>query len=263
MKKRSLKSGICPDSEVEWNLTLPEKQKKIAVVGISRGAGATFVAVSLAFLLSRSNSVEKCRRRLVTYAEGRKPEPGNPLVFYETGLDQRKSGLLRAFGEKRDPLVLPIYKGISWQVWRPFADDFRMAQGEFAGDWTVTDCPPLNSLEEYDLIAAVIDPMPAAVYAGAETYAFLRDLERSGKKIIWIVNRDNDEVNHGELKRFLKLRDWFSLPLIPAELFYKAQYSCMLPAELLEKESLPQKALETIAEEILRELHRKQGMPGK
>lgn len=287
MKKTFFKSGKSPEVRVEWNLTGPERQKKIAVIGVSRGAGATFVAVSLAFLLSRSNFGENCRNLPghpqeqqkeqeqqelkmqkkekknsclipVTYREMRQPRAGEPLVYHEAGLDRRFGGR-RPGGRQPDGTGLHLHKGINWQVFRDrkgegSAERTAAFPENEAGTWLVADSPPLDTLEEYDLVAAVISPMPAEVYAGAETYGILRDLEDKGKSVLWIVNRDNNDVNHGELVRFLKLGEWFSLPLIESSLFFRAQYRCCLPVELLEKGSLPLESLETIAEEILRRL---------
>ena len=53
-RERAVLTGEENAAEPVWHLTPPEGKKKIAVVGISRGAGATFLAMSLAFLLSKN-----------------------------------------------------------------------------------------------------------------------------------------------------------------------------------------------------------------
>lgn len=295
------------ESEPVWNLTQPRQQKKIAVTGISRGAGATFVATSLAFLLSQSKFVEKCRTELseqsyspqsaappakslspvpVSYVELKQPRPGESMVFFGAGLDQRFRGnrfadffqLYQAgswpsghqFSDSaashRSPVNL--HKGINWVVWRHWAQNQEASAAEAeigtcnsGRDWTrfpledlpgnfvIVDSPPVDTLHRYDLVIGVIDPLPAAVYAGAEHYELLRDQAISGLPLIWAVNRDNDQVNHGALKRFLKLKEYFSVPLLKQQLFYRAQYTCRLPVELMEDEE--RKPLEMIAEHMI------------
>ena len=112
----------------------------------------------------------------------------------------------------------------------------------------IADSPPLDTLGRYDLTVAVIDPLPASVYAGAETYEIVRDMETSGLPVLWIVNRDNREVNHSGMKRFLKLREYASLPLLDAGLIYRAQNTCCLPAELMDGEAF--QAAANLAERV-------------
>ncbi len=228
--------------EPEWNLLQPRTQKRIAVVGISRGAGATFAATTLAFLLQKSNFDGKSRiaNVPVTYVQMRQPEMGESMIYYEAGLDQRfgRNAFTEEPGEKGR---LYLHKGINWSVWRHCrrAGDesgqvFRPYPETVPGEWVVADSPPLDTLQQYDLTAAVIDPLPASVFAGAETYEILRDMEAAGLPVLWIVNRDNGEVNHSGLKRFLKLKEYVPLPILDPGLIFRAQNTCCLPAELMD-----------------------------
>ena len=228
-------------TEPEWHLLQPVLQKKIAVVGISRGAGATFVAQTLAFLLQKSKFAEECRKAEVpvTYIQMRQPEPGESMVYFEAGLDQR-------FGKKafvdgtEGAEKLHLHRGIHWSVWRqcrrqpdqqPDGEGgiFRPFPENVPGCWVIADSPPLDTLGRYDLVVGVVDPLPGRVYAGAETYEVVRDLETSGLPVVWVLNRDNREVNHSALNRFLKQKDWVLMPLADGELVYRAQYTCCLP----------------------------------
>ena len=73
--KRRDSSRILLPEEPEWNLLRPKTQKRIAVIGISRGAGATFASTTLAFLMQKSNFGEKDRisNIPVTYIQMRQP----------------------------------------------------------------------------------------------------------------------------------------------------------------------------------------------
>lgn len=251
--KRRESSQMLPE-EPDWNLLQSETQKRIAVIGISRGAGATFASTTLAFLMQKSNFGEKDRisKIPVTYVQMRQPEAGESMIYYEAGLDQRfgKEAFAENPGEKSR---LYLHKGINWSVWRHCRQDgeergpmFRPYPETAPGEWVVADSPPLDTLGRYDLTVAVIDPLPASVYAGAEIYEIVRDMETSGLPVLWIVNRDNREVNHSGMKRFLKLREYASLPLIDAGLIYRAQNTCCLPAELMDGQAF--QAAENLAE---------------
>ena len=88
--------------EPVWNLSCRNEKKKIAVVGISRGAGTTFVAMSLAFLLSKNVEKEQVKEQNrgrsagleagAAYVELRQPAAGQAGGFFSAGLDLRFRG---------------------------------------------------------------------------------------------------------------------------------------------------------------------------
>lgn len=288
--------------EPVWNLSCREEKKKIAVVGISRGAGTTFVAMSLAFLLSKKVGKEQVRVRSAdlgenvafpegrraglaaggaagqpgclaagaAYVELRQPAAGEAGGFFSAGLDLRFRGnrftdFFRIYRQGRPlPPLVNLHKGINWVVWRTSAafDETAAADADahlsetdaslafspqpaladfpledLAGAWIVADHPPLEMLHRFDLVIGVIDPLPSRVFAGTETYEALRDLGTGGMHILWILNGDNPEVNHGELRRFLRLKEFQTIPLADPAVFYRAQYASSLPVELLAADS--------------------------
>jgi hypothetical protein len=250
--------------EPVWNVTRPERQKKIAVVGISRGAGATFVALTLAFLLSESKKDESSQNRPaeVSYVEMRKPGSGESMAYYSAGLDRRFSAgrftdffsLYRkgSWPDKEGAVPLNLHKGINWVVWRNREDDDinpdSFSLDALPGKYIVADSPSLDILHKFDMVIGVINPLPSDVYAGAEVYEALHDMQICGLPMYWVLNRDNCEVNHSSLEQFLKLKNSFSVPEVSRELIYKAQYTCQLAAEVLRKEG--SKWLEDFAGEI-------------
>lgn len=246
--------GARENRELEWHLTAKKEKKKIAVIGISRGAGSTFLSVSLAFLFSMSKNVESVERILpadVTLIEMRPLEQDEPALYYSAALDRR-------FRERRFtdvfslilkgqsvPQTVNLHKGIHWVVQKTprnhseelccfsqMAAEFPLEQ--MPGSYIIADSPPLDSLHRYDLVIAVIDPLPSAVYAGAQRYESLRDMEESGLPVMWVINKDNESVNHSALKRFLKLQDYVCLPLLQMGPIYQAEYEGKLPVELAE-----------------------------
>lgn len=279
----------------------------IAVVGISQGVGATFIATSLAFLLSKfvenSGIEDDCgdkedvqSRRIheifetlpktsqekpipapgcVSYVEICRPDTGKSSVFFEAALDRR-------FGDRRFTDFFKLYernehlgravnlhKGINWVVWPPLplgedeeeremrlayaaalsAD--RAALRQFAGKMVIVDSPSFHCLKQYDLVVAVMDPLPSKVFAGAERYENLRKMQLDGMSVLWVVNRNNTAVNQKKLKRFFHLSEFFSVPLIEKPIFYEAQYSQALPIELIMVQNL-QAEMEDLAESIWR-----------
>lgn len=255
-------SGRNAAAEPAWNVIRRKNKFKIAVVGISRGAGATFTAMSLAFLLSKN--AETGGTEGAAYVEMRCPTQGEAGAFFTASLDQRFRGkrftdffgLYREHGAGKQnhetaafsPFSsrINLHKGINWVVRRaksgPACTQNKPEQidltafplDEIAGNWILADSPPLETLQQYDLVVGVINPLPAQVYAGAETFEILRDSEDSGVPVLWVVNQDNMDVNHGELRRFLRLKEYETVPLAGPETFFRAQYTCRLPIELLE-----------------------------
>ena len=261
-QRRKLTSDAGGDREPVWNLTGKKQKKKIAVIGISRGAGTTFVSASLAFLLAsvesekwytsdrirQKNAEQIVSPAQVSLLEMQRPREGESMLYYAAALDRR-------FREKRFtdffalhvqgkslPLTANLHKGINWVVWRhPATGEERMDLSAFPleqmpGTYIIADSPPLDTLRKYDLVIGVLDPMPAAVYAGSGMYEQLRDLETCGLPVLWVLNRDHSGVNHSALQRFLKLKNWIAVPELGREVFYKAEYSGRLAAEVIREE---------------------------
>lgn len=314
-RERSVWDDEAQAAEPVWNLSCREEKKKIAVVGISRGAGTTFVAMSLAFLLSKNVEKEQvkeqnrgrsaglggkgvfpegrsagraasraagqpgCLAAGAAYVELRQPAAGEAGGFFSAGLDlrfrrNRFTDFFQIYLQGRPlPPLVNLHKGINWAVWRTAAgsaetpaEDGAMHLIDFplddlSGKWIIADDPPLEMLHRFDLVIGVIDPLPSRVFAGMETYEALRDMAAGGTHILWIMNGDNPEVNHGELRRFLRLADVRTIPLADPAVFYRAQYASCLPVELLAAGSwhgagdsgsrhAVYAALEAIAEEV-------------
>ena len=119
------------------------------------------------------------------------------------------------------------------------------------GRYIIADSPPLETLQQYDLVIAVIDPIPSAVYAGSSVYETLRDMETCGLPVLWVFIKDNPGVNHQSLKHFLQLREYFAVPAVSVETFCRAQYSGLLPMEVLrDEEKNLEAALKKLAGQI-------------
>lgn len=266
------KSSLYEDEDkVLWNL-VEQRKKKIAIVGTCRGAGATFVATTTARIFSQKPELDK----KISLIEMRYPAEGEGKIFHAAGLDKsplgcRYTDFLTLYLEGNElPQSANLHWGINWAVWPEWAvsgktkvdaenetenrnhlADFPMYK--LPGKYIFADNPPIDSsLQKYDLVIAVVDPMPAEMYAGAAAYEKLTDMEASGLHVLWVLNKDNEEVNHEAVKHFLKRREWHCLPLVDGKTLYRAQYKGKLTIdEMSEEESAP---FYKLAEEIQRKL---------
>lgn len=276
-QKKQCSAEYGAGAEPVWNLTEKNTKKKIAVTGISRRAGTTFVSVSLAFLLASVEREKQYKERepqerlvlpaAVSLLEMRRPEQGDSMMYYAAALDRRFQGRrftdffsLYMQGETL-PKALNLHKGIHWAVWRKPAgrernelmENLRVPAAfpleQMPGTWLIADSPTVDTLQKYDLVIALIDPLPSSVYAGAETYERIRDMQNSGLPVLWVLNKDHPDLNHSALKRFLKLQQYEAIPLLNPELFCKAEYAGKLTVEVLdEREREP---FERLKEKVL------------
>lgn len=221
-----------------------EKQK-IGVTGMSRGAGVTFVATSLAKALS---SLEE---RRVTVLETRDCLSMTKALIYDSiGIDKRfkTREFVRFYDEVRQGAGVrgksnPDEK-INWGLVTPedVRDGIELTPIEMirlinniSGDFIICDISDCKNAADYlidmDTVIFVIDPSPSCMIAG---YPFMREVKRmefKGKKIIWLINKYNSGINKRDLLNFLKIKEYYKIPFIAADNFYSAEYNCKIPCE--------------------------------
>ena len=98
---------------------------------------------------------------------------------------------------------------------------------------------------DMDLMVMVIDPIPSALKKGSARYAVLKELDVPK---LWLVNRDNEGVDHREMERFLELKPDFFQQDVPYDVMCRAEYSLRIPQEIYRFEGL-----EALADRILKE----------
>jgi Flp pilus assembly CpaE family ATPase len=231
---------------IEENYTCVIEKQKIGVVGMSRGAGATLVATSLAKLLSYRDD------RKVTLLEVCDNVCNKRSLLYDAiGFDKRFK--TREFAR----LYSEIKQGgnvrgktnpddrINWGLITPedIEDGIQLTPIEavrlinnISGDLIICDISECANIEDYlidmDVVVFVIDPMPSAMIRG---YPFLKEVKRfehRGKKVIWVVNKYNAGIHKRDMQNFLKLKECYKIPFIDAEHFYGAEYNCKIPYEM-------------------------------
>ena len=232
---------------------------KIGVVSLGRGAGATFFSTCLAKYLANQ------KRRAVSFIDLNQPVPSMSLIYHAIGIDQRfiSRSFFSFYNAVKNGTFIKQHKnmdaGINWALMTPTdrEQDVVLNQLETSrlinniyGDWIVCDfgCT-LNddSLNEMDLLFAIIDPLPSKLLSGKKSFQQYRQAELMGHKIIWIINRYNSGVSRKLMKQYLKLKNYFVIPMVREDWIYASEYSCKLPFEHNEIK----KTLEPLLEEIV------------
>ena len=215
-------------------------KKIINITGACRGCGATFIAVSLVFVMGRY-----CDG--VTYLEGRAENPGSS-PFFELSLDKHipekrfaDFSLLKDEGKRADVRV-NLYGNVNWAVKGPkvrgrteilpkdvagryilwdsclWIDMLQSGGFSKKTDAAVLDAPEKNYRP--DLILCVIDPLPSRVIASQRRIEAMKDLP--GQNVRWIFNRGSKR-DVASAEKFLNIRGDFHIPSEPQEKFYEAQ----------------------------------------
>ncbi len=122
--------------------------------------------------------------------------------------------------------------------------------GRIPGRYMIVDNPRPESLWKADLVICVVDPLPSRLRSGMQQLEALRDNQiRFGRRfspllnlpspVLWLLNKDNPQVKHRELERSLNIKFDFAVPLIPSEIFYKAEYSSVPIFQMVEADVRP------------------------
>lgn len=215
----------------------PLTKINVAVTGLGRSVGTTFVSSSLAFFFSEKGYD-------VSFTECAEPRRVNRLLYDAVSMDKRF--INRSFTDVYDFIDREqtlkkrgnIEEGISWTLITPKDCEkgirldaekrgrlVHSARGQICvfdveahSDWNVL-------LLDMDLIVAVVDPLPSKMIKSAERFRRLRKMEIDGNDLKWLVNRTNAGISRKEVKRYLKSESVFWLDNFPAEEIYRAEYA--------------------------------------
>ena len=193
--------GYC--QPLESGIIADRHKTVIGVKGIGPGAGATFVAMNLAFEMAQQSGASGG----VAFVEERVSTTGGYSAEKMLEVDPHYRRI-SAKGKTN------IYKNVNWVFG---SDNLRSTAGRFI----IADDP--ESLEEPDLIVAVIDPLPSRIEAGLATY---EELRKQQVPVIWIANKVNPQAGIREVERFLKMKFDYRVDMLAPEIFYKAEFAC-------------------------------------
>ncbi len=224
---------------------------KIGVVGISPGAGATFISSRIAYELGR-------RTEGVCYVEAAQtPRLSSHSLSLAKIFDKRnfadylgswQQGL--SAGSRTN-----IFENVNWILRNPYIVDREekilpqrsaytytyteeIPYERIPGRYLVIDSPEIHTLTHMDLVVCVADPLPSSLISAEETVKALRENRIKTKKgfapamnrptpCLWVLNKDNPKVSHREVEGFMKIKFDFVIPMMDPKEFYRAEYSNM------------------------------------
>lgn len=237
---------------IEEEAQNPTEIIKIGVFSFVKSSGASFIATSLAKYLSEQ------RKEPVAFVELKHDARNESLLYEALGMAQRFANrefisFFAAIKEKKHiKRMKNIDSGINWAIRTPKdrerqisltpMEEIRLLHN-VRGNWVVCDLGSLyyeESMAEMDIIIGVIDPLPSNLIASKTNFQKIRLDEQAGRRLCWVINKYNPGINRKLLKRILKIKNPITMPLIPSEWFYVAQYHCRIPFEQYEikKETL-------------------------
>lgn len=221
---------------------------KIGVVGMAQGVGASFVGISLAKELSKDKD------NSVAYVEGMRTEDERAELYDSLGMDKRFLGktYFDFFDAVDKGIVISdkinLDERINWALKIPSkllknkdgesveiisSIKFISIVNNISANVVVCDLNEYakdeDVLAEMDVVVFVIDPLPSRLICGYEKLCYMKKQSIFEKKIIYVLNKNNDGVNRGELYDFLRLKPDIVIPALPSEPIYIAEYNCKIP----------------------------------
>ena len=231
--------------------------KRVGVLGLSAGAGCTFVAEALAHILAHEG------KKAVTFLDGAgyMGSPGRGYTYDALGMEKRFA--IRGFADVFEMLeqgksvrkVRNIDEKINWLLPVPKDTGRRIGEREinrFAnirkaytaapGDVIVCDLGTPEAgrnreafyeiLKDMDAVVAVIDPLPSALLAGEKHLQILKSMAETGEQeFFFAVNRANPGVGIHEIRRFLGIKPAAEIKACDLADIYAAEFACTLPIE--------------------------------
>lgn len=233
---------------------------KIGVLGTGRGAGASFLAASLALRCAAR------QERAVAFAELPDGIGGRQWLYDSVGIDRRFAG--RSFVPVHRHVAEGRYirearnmdSRVNWALCPPadrglILSELQQARllNNLAGDLLIADlgaaaAPAL--LQEMDRIVCVIDPKPSRLIGARAHYQQMRRLQENGWDVRWVINKYSDAVLRRCFRDYIRVREIARLPLLKEIHFYRAEYHCRFPLEQREIEN----AVGDLIDDIVKEL---------
>ncbi len=205
------------------------RQYRVGVAGACGGCGASFIAGTAAFFLSEKGDCTLAELGFPYFYHALDVPRRFPsgFLFYEDLLRDKKSLLS----------VRNMYGGLDLLLRRPDAEGLvtpmascRLPQDAAVFDLSGADDAYLDEvLPEMDEVMLVVDPLPGRLLRGEERLRRIL-MEYPDAKIV--VNKMNGGVHRAELRRFLGNAQTLEVPFIDPAPVYRAEYSCILPAEI-------------------------------
>lgn len=230
---------------------------KIGIIGISEGAGVSFLTVCLARFLANTRKLTPAVVEL-----------GKPSIYDSLGMDKHFAGryffpFFRSLDEGKSIRGKKnMDEGINWVIRSPdeislfvSSDQKLRLIGGVSGDAVIFDLSRCGKddqafLSLMDQVLVVIDPLPSRMLEGYQMLCRMKAHEVSGGDINYIINRDNRGVNHRQLMDFLKIRNPLTVPMASMESIYTAEYNCKIPYSMTDVKKQLQEPIRRISERL-------------
>lgn len=207
----------------------PENSFRLAIVPLSAGAGASYVASKV---LQNGLFSSKTPSGLKTLVE-----LGNPYFYTELAMEKRFLGRNFYDFEKGGKRQLNMEMGVNWYLRLPgkYEEDpiscLKLIQS-VPGDFIIYDCSGLSEelaltiLSLMDLVYIVIDPSPSKLLLSE---AFLKSLKDEAPSYRLVVNKFDKGVRKKDLNAFLETGDYEVICSEDLALIHSREYNCVLP----------------------------------
>lgn len=233
--------------------------RKIGVVSIARGCGATTIAYAATEHFAQMYNINSKKKKLknkcaVSFVEINSSKELTGFSYDKIGIEQRFAGReFISFAKLIDegkPIagLYNISDGINWVLNVPGreavnpAGYIRLIENI---DTVVKICdivpfgddgaPVKNTqnMEAFKSILAtmhkiicVIDPLPSKLLAGIPVFEMIRMAEANGIPVTYVINKMNKGVNMREIRKFLNINEFCFMQTIDNELIYSAEFEC-------------------------------------
>ena len=225
---------------------LTKEKRKVAVLGIGRSCGVSTVAIMLAYYIKKKgNRVSFCE---ITN------KPNKASIYYKNFFDKNMEHdqLIDFYDATRQGKPIHrlhnFYKDVNWAITLPNTRCMNGLNGEekkhlinnLLGEYVICDVDfdceigEEKILEEFDLVIALVDPLPSKVMENFDAIRRLKELEFNGYNVMWVLNFYNRGIHTRDLVKSLRLEKYDKIPLIERERIYDCEYRCKEP--ILKKE---------------------------
>ncbi len=246
----------------EWTALAAMEKKKIGVISMGPGSGATLVALALAQQLV-------LERESVAFLELPRALSGQALTYDSLGMEKRfslKPYQPLFFAIKNRTGIKSLHNresGIHWGLMTPGEnrEKIRLSLGEklhlihnITGDFVLCDLGTdyhSRLLMEMDYVFCVVDPLPSKLIANRDMFETLS----GDKRVVWVENKHNSGVMKRSFSKYMRRKMTYRIPLLPGELFYRKEYNCRLPYEQREIREILQPVIKEMVDHHI--IHKK------
>ncbi len=252
--------------EIGTTLNSATDKVKIGIWGISPGAGATFFTLCFSKFLAESKQHETAV-----------VEVGGNNIFCAMGLDKHFASkeYFKCYTSASEGQSLRgkgnFDEGINWVVRHEDEGAIDLDPGQelrlinnALGEYIICDlsgepfkgngCHKAGGetermryriAEDMDFIFCLIDPLPSKMIGSFSRFQSILQIQEN-IPTIFIVNKMNKGVNLKELRDFLKIKSYFTIPMVNADALYSAEYNCKSPYSQREIKNQINETLEKI-----------------